>query len=76
LQKCLQCRTTSEESICEQEEGSDQLIREKEEQNEKREWELKYEEIKGKMMSHPEAPHMCVPKDLLDQKDKSRLVNM
>jgi hypothetical protein len=37
----------NEESICEREEGSDQLIPEREERDEKREWEPKSEEIEG-----------------------------
>jgi len=37
----------SEESIHEREEGNDQLIRRKEEQDEKREWELGSKEIEG-----------------------------
>jgi hypothetical protein len=69
----------SEESIRKWEEGSDQLIREREERDEKWEWEPKFEEIEGikpeQEMSRPKAPHLCVPKDLLDQRDASHLVS-
>jgi hypothetical protein len=66
----LAMQDNSEESICEWEERSDQLIHEREERDEEWEWESKSEKIEGiklsKMMSRLEAPHLCIPKDLLD----------
>ncbi len=43
----LAIQDNSEESIYEWEEGSDQLIREREERDGERKWELKSEEIEG-----------------------------
>ncbi len=69
---------SNEEFIHEREEKSDQLIHEKEEQNEEWEWEPKSEKIEGqtmsKMMSRPKAPHLCIPKDLLNHRNANRPV--
>ncbi len=43
----LAMQDISEKSIRELEEGSDQVIPEREEQDEKREWELEFEKIEG-----------------------------
>jgi hypothetical protein len=66
----LAMQDNSEESIGEWEERSDQLICEREEQDEEREWEPESEEIEGTNNEQddvtPQGSTLCVPEDLLD----------
>ncbi len=67
----------NEDTIQKKEEGSEEMIRER--KNNMREgigsWKLNMSKFSrmSKKMPRPKAPHLCIPKDVLDQSNTWRL---
>ncbi len=71
-------KSLSMNGIHEQEERNDQLIREKEEQNEEHEWEPKFEKIEGIDNEQDDVTPQgstSMPEDLLDHRNANHLVS-